>query len=145
MPFVAHVTNLPTIHYLFFKNAFYVQCEPPENGNTAYHYLTLNILNFCKVNSYVSGVYVCFSIHHLHAIKNLSPFLCIYYTRLSQRNAIDVVYPSSTHSRQSSVFMGAKVWNGIPLEIREHTTCDGILLHYKRYLRILQSDTRGSG
>ena len=87
------------------------------------------------------GVYVFRSIHHLHAFNNFSLYICICNTRLSQRNVIDVVYPGSTHSRQSIVFRGAKVWNGIPLEIRESATCDTFKLHNKRYLLSQQSET----
>ena len=82
------------------------------------------------------GVYVFRSIHHLHAFNNFSRYICIYNTQLSQRNVIDVVYPGSTHSRQSIVFRGVKVWNGIPLKIMQSATCDIFKLLYK-YKRLL--------
>ena len=102
---------------------------------------SLKILTLCNVNSYMTGMYDFRSIHHLHIFNHFSPYICIYNTRLSQRNVIDVVYPGTTHSKQSIVFMGAKVWNAIPLVIRESATCDTYKLHYKRYLLSLQSET----
>ena len=72
----------------------------------------------------MAGVYVFRPIDHLNSFNNFSPYVCIYNTRLTQRNIIDVVYPGSTHSRQFIVFRGEKVWNGTPMEIRESATCD---------------------
>ena len=96
----------------------------------------LNILNLDKINKYVNLLYT-FKKLQVNSGEFLIQTSC-YSTRSSQIRSIALPNIVSAHSRQSVVWRGASLWNGLPEEIRQEQSYSTFKRKLKKLL--IESD-----
>ena len=94
---------------------------------------SLNFLPLNQINVYINVLYVFKSL--LSADGNFNLYESnAYVTRLSNTRSVIIPNILSSHSRQSSRWIGGQQWNGLPQALRDVTQYDNFKLSLKRHL-----------
>ena len=109
-----------------------VICFKAKYDHTEPLFSSLNILNVTQINMYMFGIFTFKSLaaHGPH----FTPYICPYNTRLSTMTTVALPNIVSTHSRQSVRWVGSRLWNELPEDIRSQETNYSFKFKLKRHL-----------
>ena len=96
----------------------------------------LKILNVYQINKLITSLFVFKSLNNLIDFENLFHFSNEFHNR-ALRDPLRLRPPQvrSTRSQQSIVNNGCRIWNELPLNIRESTSLNIFKNNIKRYLQ----------
>ena len=114
------------------KRLVRIMCHKTRLTHTAPLFKSLSVLTVAKIHSYMCLLFV------FKMLQNDSDWFVIhsnsFNTRLSNQSFLTLPPIYSTHSRRSIRWVGPKLWNSLPNNLRSITNYNSFKFHVKRYL-----------
>src|SRR5688572_5355178 len=121
------------------KKPIRIIARDPFNAHTAYRYREYNIMNFENINSYQLGNFM------YKFVNNLLPdSFSNYFTKVvemhghctrSSSGGLYVIYARTNYRRFSICCSGSKIWNAVPMSIRNAPTYTQFKKLWNSYLK----------